>query len=486
MTIFEVRRGHQSSLQLIEIIFFVNRDNIAYKEKITDSVLRIKLISPRMGLRPMDSEFKRCLSPSLSLVILAALTPEKHHVYIEDENINRVNYSDQPDIVGITVNVNTANRAFEIARKYRSKGVKVIFGGIHASADPDSMLEYCDSVCIGAAEESWQQILADLLSNQLKKKYFKSDSIDLKNVPVPKWELISKKDYLYHNIVVTSRGCPFKCEFCYNSCEYVNQHYRNRPLQSVLDEIKSLKSKRIMFVDDNFIGNINWTQELVRAIRSINIQWHAAVSANLVRYPDLIEEMSEAGCKSLFIGFESINENSLRNANKHQNKVAEYEILIRLLHDKGIMVNASLVFGFDEDRKEIFSDTLEWLIRNKVETMTAHILTPYPGTRFHKRLSEENRITDHNLRKYDTSNVVFQPKNMTANELNQGYLKMYKEFYSFRNIISRRPENKNLIAPYFIFNLGYRKFGKVSSFLGKMGIMNKIGRLGSKLSYGIE
>jgi len=157
-----------------------------------------------------------------------------------------------------------------------------------------------------------------------------------------------------------------------------------------------------------------------------------------------------------------------------------------MLHDNNMMVNASLAFGFDNDTKETFGQTLGWLVRNKVETMTSHILTPYPGTRLYKRLLSENRIIDHDLSKYNTSHVVFQPRHMSPDELKQGYLKMYDDFYSLKNIYKRRPDNRNLLMPYFLFNLGYRKYGKVTSLLGQMGLMGRIGQLGRRLAYGIE
>lgn len=439
-----------------------------------------------MSLRPMDSEFKRFMSPSLSLVTLASLTPKTHFVYIEDENLNPINYSDNPDLVGITVNVDTAYRAFEISKIYRNKGIKVIFGGIHASSNPDSMLAHCDSVCIGEAEELWVSILDDFSNGILKPNYFFKGTTDLNKVPIPNWNIISRSNYLYNNIIVTSRGCPFQCEFCYNSCDYTNKKYRSRPIESVLKEIKTLDKKRIMFIDDNFFGNLDRTVELVENIKPLNIFWHAAVSTNIVNHPDLIRNMSSSGCKSLFIGFESINTNSIKSVHKTQNKVNEYNTLIRMLHSNGIMVNASLVFGFDDDTKATFDETLDWLNSNKVETMTAHILTPYPGTKIHDRLLKENRIIDFDLSKYNTSNVVFLPKNMTSNELKTGYLKIYQDFYSIKNIINRKPDNKQLVAPYFIFNLGYRKYGKFISKIGKTGLMSKIGRLGSTLSYGLE
>jgi radical SAM superfamily enzyme YgiQ (UPF0313 family) len=254
----------------------------------------------------------------------------------------------------------------------------------------------------------------------------------------------------------------------------------------VLKEISALGNKRIMFIDDNLIGNPDWTEELIKNIEPLNIYWHGAVSTNIVKYPDLIQRMSNSGCKSLFIGFESINNQSINSIRKTQNNVGEYNSLINLLHDNGIMVNASLVFGFDHDTKETFDQTLDWLISNKVETMTAHILTPYPGTKTYTRLLREGRIFDFDLSKYNTSNVVFLPKGMSPDELKEGYLKIYKDFYSIKNIIKRKPDNKKLVAPYFIFNLGYRKFGNFFSKPGKVGLMSKIGRLGSTLSYGLE
>jgi radical SAM superfamily enzyme YgiQ (UPF0313 family) len=419
-------------------------------------------------------------------VTIAGLTPEPHRVYIEDENILKLNLDDNPDLVGINVNVDTAQRAFTIARGYRQRGIPVVFGGIHASANPDEMLAHCNSVVIGEAEEVWSALLEDFIAGCLRKTYTSDGATDLSKVPIPKWDLINRKKYLYHNIVVTSRGCPFKCDFCYNSSGYVKNPYRNRPIENVIREIEALKTKQVMFIDDNFIGNMEWTKFFIESIKPLNLIWHAAVSVNLVHHPDIIQAFSESGCKSLFIGFESINKESIKSVSKKQNRTEAYEEFIKTLHDHGIMVNASLVFGFDHDTPAVFEETLHWLIKNKVETMTAHVLTPYPGTRLHAKLRAEGRINDFDLRKYNTSNVVYQPKNMTPDELRSGYLWIYDRFYSMKNIIKRRPRNRSLWASFFLFNFGYRKYGRILSVLGKLGLMEKIGKLARKLSYGIE
>jgi radical SAM superfamily enzyme YgiQ (UPF0313 family) len=447
--------------------------------------MKIKLIQPQMSLRPMDSEFKRLMAPSLALLVLAALTPQEHSITIEDENANPLHLDDCPDLVGITVNVDTSKRAYQIAEHYRQKRVPVILGGIHVSANPEEALQYADSVCIGEAENVWADILADVSMGKLKSKYHAHKMADPGKIPIPRWSLIPSRKYLYTNIVVASRGCPFKCEFCYNSCEYVHHKYRNRPIANVLEEIILLKTKHVMFIDDNLIGDIAWTRAFLDEIKPLGLKWNAAVSANIINHMDLLDKMQESGCQSLFIGFESINEQSIQSVQKYQHKRENYERLIHELHKRGIMVNASLVFGFDHDSPQVFANTLNWLVRNKVETMTAHILTPYPGTVLYKRFLAEGRIIDFDLSHYNTSNVVFTPKQMTPEELLKGYLWIYQEFYSFKSIIKRIPDHPKQIVPYILFNLFYRKFGKVISKVARWGFMNFLGRLARKLSYHI-
>lgn len=449
--------------------------------------LRILLIQPRMSLRPMDSEFKRRMSPSLSLAVLAALTPEGHEVRILDENLGPIDSrSPPPDLVGVTVNVDTAPRAIRIAAEFRRRGSRVVFGGIHASADPDSMLPHCDAVCVGEAETLWGRIVADAGSGNLRRIYRAEAPADLDLVPLPAWDLVPRRSYLYDNIVVASRGCPFRCEFCYNSCDYVHNRYRTRPVDNVIEEIRSLGTRQVMFIDDNLIGDLGWFGRLLDAMAPLGLTWHGAVSTNLVHHPDLVRRMASTGCRSLFVGFESIHPESLRSAGKNQNRIEEYDRLIRLLHDHGIMVNASLVFGFDHDTPETFDLTLRWLQDNRIETMTAHILTPYPGTRLHRRLEEEGRILDRDLSRYNTSNATFRPARMTPQELRDGYLRIYRDFYSWRSILRRRPTDRSRLLPYLLFNLGYRRYGRAVSLLGRIGLMRSIGRLARKLSYGID
>jgi radical SAM superfamily enzyme YgiQ (UPF0313 family) len=448
--------------------------------------MRIKLISPRMSLRPMDSEFKRVLSPSLSLLTVAALTPDSHSVYVEDENVSPLDLSDHPDLVGITVNVDTSLRAYDIAQSYRQRGIPVVLGGIHPSANPGQAEQFADAICVGEAEEVWERVLSDTANGKLQKRYYHEHPADMARTPRPKWELLDTSNYLYTNVVCASRSCPFACEFCYNSCDYIHHQYRNRPLAHVLDEIRSLKTKQVMFIDDNFIGNPEWTRAFIEAIMPMKLTWHAAVSTNIGQQPDLLDAMQASGCRSLFIGFESINGDSIHSVGKRQNKVELYDQTIAEIHRRGIMVNASMAFGFDHEDASIFPQTLDWLVRNRVETMTGHILTPYPGTTLYNRLLAENRIIDFDPTHYNTAHVVFQPKRMSPQELYDGYLWMYENVYAVDNVLKRLPATGRVRIPYLLFNLGYRKYGKSVSRLARHGMMSSIGRLARRLSYGIQ
>jgi radical SAM superfamily enzyme YgiQ (UPF0313 family) len=242
----------------------------------------------------------------------------------------------------------------------------------------------------------------------------------------------------------------------------------------------------VMFIDDNFIGNMHWTREFIETITPMNLVWHAAVSTNIGRHPDLLDAMAQSGCKSLFIGFESINHHSIQSVNKTQNHCDQYDKIIRMLHQRDIMVNASMVFGFDNDTPQTFPDTLDWLVENKIETVTSHILTPYPGTKLFERFQKENRIIDTDWNHYNTAHVVFRPKNMTPEELYHGYRNLYDQFYSIVNIFKRMPQSTRLKIPYLLFNLGYRKFGKVTSLAAHFGLLNRMGTLARRLCYGIE
>ena len=443
----------------------------------------IKLISPRVTLRALDSAFKRHMAPPLSLLVLGALTPREHKVTIEDENVERVHLDDRPDLVGITVKADTAYRSHEISRAYRERGIPVIMGGIHPTACPEENLGHADAMVIGEAEEIWETVLNDAQKGQLKPIYQHTRTTDLARSPVPRWELIKGKNYLYTSTLCAGRGCPWQCAFCYNSSPNLTRGHRMKPYQQIVKEIESTGSRQIMFIDDNFIGTPEKARYFLQNCMPSGLTWHTAVSVDIGKHDDILDLMASTGCKSLFIGFETLNEKNLSGCSKRQNKIDDYAVVIKKIHDRGMMVNASLVFGFDSDGPEVFPETLQWLVENKIETMTGHILTPYPGTKLYKKLQEENRIFDFDLRHYNTSHVVYYPRNMTSQQLQQGYLWIYSEFYSFRRILQRLPACNQQRIPYLFFNFFYRKFGKALSLVGKVGLMPYIIKAANMLAY---
>ncbi|CUU48686.1 B12-binding domain-containing radical SAM protein [Clostridium beijerinckii] len=448
--------------------------------------MKIKLIQPAMMPRPMDTKLKTRMSPSLALLTIANLTPKEHEVIIENENVENIDFDENVDLVAITVTVDVMNRAVEISKEFQKRGVKVIAGGIHITADPEGAANSFDAIIIGMAERVWEKVLKDVENNSIKKIYYDMENIRGNEIVSPDYGMIDNKKYLYTNIISTSRGCPFKCDFCYNSCAKSIKTYINRPIEDVIKDIKVLKTKHIMFIDDNFIGNPKWTKELLKEIKPLKLKWNAAVTSNIVDMPELLDEMKEAGCQSLFIGFESINSKSIESVHKIQNSVSRYEKLVDEIHKRGIMINASFVFGLDEDDAEIFKSTLEWIVKNKIETVTSHIMTPYPGTKLYSSLLKENRIVDHNLSNYNTSHVVYKPKNMTAEELYDGYLWIYKEVYTLKNIIKRLPKSKKQWIPFLAFNLLYRKFGKLTELVCNIVSFEVIGRLSRWVAYRIK
>ena len=443
--------------------------------------MHIKLIQPKMHMRPMDTHLKTRMSPPLGLYTIAAMFRDSHKVTVENENVQDLTMDDRPDIVGISVNVDSLPRALEISDAYRSRGIPVVLGGIMPTLAPEMVPEdSVDAICIGAAEGTWPDIISDLGSGSLKKVYRCSRALKGENIVPPAYDLIPKSDYLYSNIFHTSRGCPFRCDFCYNSSP--ERRYLNRPVADVLEEVKASGIRHVMFIDDNFVGNPKWVREFLPELKKLGIRWNAAVSINVVDIPGMLDLMRDCGCMGLFIGFESINPSSVDGVHKVQNDVAKYEYAVEEIHRRGIMINASFVFGLDSDTPETFRMTLDWIVKNRIETVTSHILTPYPGTELYRRMQEEGRLLTTDLNLYDTAHVVMQPKNMTQEELYKGYLWIYDQVYSFRNIIRRMPKSRRQIPSYLMFNLFYRKWGRFTDWLCSRVTYSRIGWWGEKLS----
>ena len=437
--------------------------------------MKIALIQPKMRMRPMDTTLKTRMAPSLGLLTVANIVRKGNEISILNENIEDIDFSSlSADIAGITVTVDTLPRAIEISSILKKKGIKVVAGGIHITSSPESAEKYFDSLSIGFAEKTWPDIIEDYRKGCLKPRYSCTRLLP-EEMAAPAYDMVDSSKYLYVNIVSASRGCPFKCEFCYNSCSNIRNSFVNRPIEDVIDDIRKIGKRHIMFIDDNFIGNPKWTREFLKRIKPMRIKWHAAVSANVADIPGLLDEMKEAGCSGLFIGFESLSEDALKGVSKSQNSVKRYERLVKEIHNRGIMINASFVFGLDGDTPDTFRHTLDWIVRNKIETVTSHILTPYPGTKQHQDMMNAGRITDFDLRNYTTSEVVYNPIGLSPDQLKKGYENIYKEIYSWKNIFRRLPKHQK--TAYLLFNIFYRKYGKMTEKICRALSYRQIGTI---------
>jgi len=376
--------------------------------------------------------------PPLGLALLAALTPEEFDIELIDENVEKINFH-ETDVVGISVMTPIANRAYEIADKYRAMGAKVILGGIHASMLPEEAIKHADSVVIGEADDIWPNVMDDFKQGKLKRFYRAKKFPDLSKLPFSRKDLLKRNKYFYFlDSIQTSRGCPFGCDFCSVS-EFNGRIVRHRPVEHIIEEIKNSKSllkRYVFFADDNIAGDFSYAKKLFEELIPLNIKWVGASSLPIAKNEKLLKLAAESGCKGLFIGFESLSQNALKEVHKAY-KVEEYERLIKKIHDHGIIIQGAFIFGFDNDDKTVFKKTVDFCYRNDIEIAQFTTLTPLPGTKLFNRLQKEKRIFTYNWDFYDTLHAVFKPKNLTPQELQNGVIRAYQELYSTKSIFKR-------------------------------------------------
>jgi len=417
--------------------------------------MKLLLVSPRSSERKSPVGLK---VPQLALHILAALTPENVKLTIVDEQIKDIDFSENYDLVGISIMTANAPRGYKLAKILREKGTKVIFGGIHASVLPEEALKYGDAVVIGEAEGVWPAVIEDFKKNTLK-KFYKSNSIDLSNVPLPRRDIGIDRGILGYKWpgFYTTRGCPYDCDFCSVSDVY-GKKIRHLPIPKVLKDIINSKANIFVLLDDNVAADPKYAKEMFRALAPLKIEWGGQSTIRISKDKELLKLCQLSGCKGLFVGMESISLISMSRMHKTLKNIQENEDAIKKIQDAGILFHPSFVFGFDDDTKRIFDDTFEFLFKNKITTATFNILTPYPGTKLYQRLKNEGRLISKDWSKYNHSTVVFEPKNMTIEELINGYYLLKKEFYSISNICRRITRLTEISHPglvqflYAVFN----------------------------------
>ncbi len=398
---------------------------------------RVKMILPALteAKSPLFRPIKYSLFPPLGLATLAAYLDPEDQVEIVDEHVETVDLDDQPDLVVIEVYVTSARRAYRMADHYRARGAYVALGGLHVTSRPEEAAAHADSIFLGPGEDIWPQFLADLRAGHPRPRY-RSQWRSLHGAPPARRDLIKRHLYLVPNSLVVSRGCPHQCGFCYKSAFFEGgRGFYTQRVDVALAEIGSLPGRHLYFLDDHLFGDARFANALFDGMRGMGRLWQAAGTVQSVLKPGLIEKAAAVGLKSLFVGFETLNAASLRTHGKFQNLHRDYAAAVRRLHDLGVMVNASFVFGMDEDDRGVFARTVEWAIAQGIETATFHILTPYPGTPLFDRMEAEGRIAHRDWDLYDTRHVVFRPRGLTAEEIEAGYRSAYRDFYRWGSIL---------------------------------------------------
>jgi len=378
---------------------------------------------------------KKKFMVSLALPMIAAITPPEYQVRIIDEELEPLP-EEIPEIVGISTLATTAKRAYEIGDWYRSKGATVIIGGPYVSFMTDEAIRHADAVVVGEAEGAWQKCLQDFEQGALQKIYNSGEYVDFKEIPIPRWDLVDMKKVFQVGIQV-SRGCPYKCEFCLVT-NLFGHKMRYREISNVVEEIKSLPVKKMLFVDDNLTANKRYAHDLMKALAPLKISWGCMSSIEIAREEELLTAMNNAGCFNILIGFESLNAGSLFETKKKQNRDALiYEEAIKKIHSHGIHITASFVIGFDNDTAKEFDHLYEFTQRTGLSYVNFNILGAPYGSELQKRLTAEGRMYNIDTDMMGGLFPCIHYYKMSQIDLFDKYLETLTKIYSFESLYKK-------------------------------------------------
>ena len=398
--------------------------------------------------------------PSLSLQQVAAVVPPSWEVTLLDELQEEVTFDTTYDLVGITAMSHQATRGYEIAERFRSQGIPVVMGGIHPSVLPHEALTHADSVVVGEAEPVMAQLLEDCLNGCLKPIYRSSfPDNDLLTIPWPRRELLAGKRYLTTQTVQASRGCPYDCPFC-TVTPYFGRSFRYRAPDDILAELRSFRGRLTIFLDDNILGDPERAKPILKGMVGMGLKWGGQANLRFAEDPELVRLVAASGCIGIFVGIETAT-GSFANLPKNSGGSSAAE-LIRRVRDAGIVLEASLIFGFDDHDESIFDRTLAFLDDCSPGVATFNVLTPYPGTELFRQFEAEGRLLHRDWRRYDHSQVVFRPKLMTPERLYRGWLEVRQEVYRWPAIFSRVLSSPKGRFTTLVYNL-LRRGGNLSA-----------------------
>jgi len=375
--------------------------------------LRVKFILP--ALTEATSTYwrpiKYSLFPPLGLATLAAYLRPDDEAVIEDEHVARLRTDDRPDLVVIQVYITSARRAYTLADHYRARGVFVALGGLHVTSLPDEAKAHADAMFLGPGEQTFPKFLDDFRSGRPGRRYVSTADRTLERLPPIRRDLIDRHLYLVPNSIVVSRGCPQHCDFCYKDAFFEGgRSFYTQRVDAALAEMSRLPGRHLYFLDDHLLGNRRFAAALFDGMRGMGRLFQGAATVDSILHGDLIEKAAAAGLRSIFVGFETLTPANLARANKRQNLGRDYAAVTRRLHDLGIMVNGSFVFGMDDDDHDVFRRTVDWAIEQGITTATFHIQTPYPGTKLFSRMEAEQRLVTR------LGSVRYPPRRLSTSE----------------------------------------------------------------------
>ena len=424
--------------------------------------MKVKMILPALmeARSPLFRPIKYSLFPPLGLATLAAYLDPDAEITLQDEHVERLDLTDEPDLVVIQVYITNASRAYRYADHYRKKGAHVCLGGLHVTALPEEAAAHADTIFLGPGEDTFPEFLRDFKTGRARKLYAAPLERSLDHLPPMRRDLIKRDLYLVPNSVIVSRGCPHHCDFCYKDAFFgKGTGFYVRKVDSALAEIASLPGRHVYFLDDHLLGHPRFAAMLFDGMSGMGRVFQGAATVNSLLKPGLLEKAAAAGLRSIFVGFENLEPNNLRDHGKVQNLGRDYNAAVRRVHEQGVMVNGSFVFGMDEDGPDVFARTADWAVSQGIETATFHVMTPYPGTVLFQRMEMAGRLLHRDWDLYDTRHTVFRPAKMTAGQLESGYRQAYHRFYQWSSIF-RGALTKDAagILRHLAYSGGWKKF----------------------------
>lgn len=426
--------------------------------------MKVQLLLPAGEIhRNTTGIFKRSLRYApLTLTTLAALLPDDLDIEltIQDEGVQPLDLDFDADLVGISCITGTAPRGYEIADRLRSRGITVVFGGVHATLLPDEAAQHADAVVTGYAEQTWPELLRDFARGELKPRYFRPTGRSLEGIPHARRDLLARRKYSTINSIEATRGCPHKCDFCAVPAAWAKT-YAHRPVEEVVAELETFEGRHALFIDLSPVEDVPYAKSLYRAMIPLGIRWVGLATTRIAEDEELLKLAAQSGCKGLLIGFESVSQATLNETHKQFHSAQGYAEVVARLHDHGIGIQGCFVFGFDNDDESVFERTVEFVDRTRIDLPRYAVMTPFPGTGAFRQLEVQGRLLHKNWSLYDVEHVVFQPRQMSPEHLQEGLEWAWRQSYSWRSIATRFLGAPTSIWPLWVsLNLGYKHYAK--------------------------